>query len=640
MKKMKEWVKSVYSDTTRHYVSNPYPKKGERITITLRVRKNADIQEILLRYKQFGIERLVQLELTGYERGLAYYSAEVTVEEEAFRYQFYLVTASEIYYYTQYRVTDYIPDESQDFVILADYQPADWVENTVFYQIFPDRFCNGNPNNNVKDGEYRYQGYETIEVKQWNTPAAGYEESHGLDFYNGDLYGVIEKLDYLQELGINGIYLNPIFISPSVHKYDSLDYFQIDPHLGGNEALRALITEMHHRDMKLMMDISINHVSSAAKWFNKNSEFYDSSVGAYQNTDSPLRDYFFIDKEGKYDTWCGVETMPKLNYASESLRRVIYRDKDSVLKKWISEPYGIDGWRFDVADCLARNKTVDVHREVITEIREQLKTCNPHLYLLAEDWTDCSVDLQGDAWDATMNYFGCARPIREFVGECDLFHARDEVLKNLHIKLTAKQLSARIIQFYAKLPGVIQHQMFNLLDSHDVTRLYNNPAVNEEEFRGAVMMMFTLPGTPSVYYGDEILLDGTIQSTEACRYPMDWEWEKREKACRNREFYQQLIRLKRNSEALRDGGFKIVSEEGYVFAFARFTKREVIFVICSTDEKEQKINLPIGNFGVTGLETNADYFGRRFSYRCNAKKDVLTISVPAHESYLIRCGVF
>lgn len=636
---MKEWVKSVYSDTTRHYVSNPYPKKGEQITITLRVRENADIREILLRYKQFGIERLVEMELTGCERGLAYYSAEVTVEEKAFRYQFYLVTANKIYYYTQYRITDYIPDESQDFVILADYQSADWVENTVFYQIFPDRFCNGNPHNNVKDGEYHYQGYETIQVKQWNTPAAEYEESHGLDFYNGDLYGVIEKLDYLQELGINGIYLNPIFISPSVHKYDSLDYFQIDPHLGGNEALRALIEEMHRRDMKLMMDISINHVSSASKWFNKNSEFYDSSEGAYQNVDSPLRDYFFIDKEGKYDTWCGVETMPKLNYGSESLRKVIYRDKDSVLKKWISQPYGIDGWRFDVADCLARNKNVDVHREVITEIRGQLKTCNPHLYLLAEDWADCSVDLQGDAWDATMNYFGCARPIREFVGECDLFHARDEVLKNLHIKLTAKQLSERIIQFYAKLPGVIQHQMFNLLDSHDVTRLYNNPAVNEEEFRGAVMMMFTLPGTPSVYYGDEILLDGTIQSMEACRYPMDWEWEKREEACRNREFYQQLIRIKRNSEALRDGGFQIVSDEGYVFAFARFTKQEVIFVICSTDEKEQKINLPIGNFGVTAIETNADYFGSPIHVQNDVTKDEISLFVPAHQSYLIQAKI-
>lgn len=637
--KVKEWLTSVYSDTTRHYVSNPYPRIGEKITISLRVRHNSDIREVILRNKQFGIERLIQMELVKSERGLDYYTSEIAVEEKVVHYQFYLVTSQEIYYYTQYRITDYIPDESQDFKILADYQPADWVGNTVFYQIFPDRFCNGNPQNDVRDDEYQYQGYKTIHVENWNTPAAEYEQSHNLDFYNGDLYGVLEKLDYLQELGINGIYLNPVFLSPSVHKYDSLDYFQIDPHLGGNEALEQLIREMHKRDMKLMMDISINHTSSASKWFNKNSEYYDSSEGAYQNEKSPLRNYYFLDEDGNYDTWCGVETMPKLNYASENLREVIYKEENSVLKKWIRQPYGIDGWRFDVADCLARNKVIDVHKEVIAEIREQLKAMKSQIYLLAEDWTDCSEDLQGNAWDGTMNYFGCARPVREFVGECDLFHARDAILRQLKIKVTAKQLSSRIIQFYSKLPGVIQHQMFNLLDSHDVTRLHNNPAVMTEEYRSAVIMMFTLPGTPSVYYGDEIGLDGTIQSIEGCRYPMDWNWESKEKARDCRVFYQKMISLKRSSEALNDGGFQIISDEGYVLAFARFTSQEVIFIICSTDEQRQEVKLPIANYGLTSLGVMTDYLGSRLEYNGESCDKGVTLTVPPHGNYLIRCSL-
>lgn len=633
---MQEWLKSVYSDTTRHYVSNPYPQKGERVTIRLRMLENQDIKEILIRTREFGIENLTKMELVEKKNGLDYYAAEMTIHDKVFRYQFYLVTAKQIYYYTQYRITDYIPSESQDFIILADYKAADWVGDTVFYQIFPDRFYNGCPRLNVRDGEYTYQGHMATEVKQWNTPAARYEEGFGLDFYNGDIAGIIKKLDYLEELGINGIYLNPIFVSPSVHKYDSLDYYHIDPHLGGDKALARLSAELHRRNMRLMMDISINHTSSAAKWFNKENEFYSPQIGAYGHKESPLRNYYFLDENNNYDKWCGVETMPKLNYTSDSLRNTIYRNKKSVLKKWMTEPYDIDAWRFDVADCLARNNEADVHRKVLEEIRDHLKGVKKDIYLLAEDWADCADDLQGMAWDGTMNYFGCARPIREFAGECDLFHARDEILRGIRIKFTAKQLSERILQFYGKLPGVIQHQMFNLLDSHDVSRLYNNPKVIYEEYCGAVIMMFTLPGTPSVYYGDEILLDGDISFGEGCRYPMDWEWEQKEKACKNRQFYRKLIKLKREAAALRDGGFQVLSAQGFVFSYARFTDDEIIFVVCSTDSKEQEVLLPVKNFGMESMTEKQDYFGKELRYVQESGQ--VRLVVPAHESYLISCN--
>lgn len=629
---MSHWLESVYSDSTKNYVSNPYPKKNEKITISIRMKKNEEIKQVFLRYREFGIEQLRLMDKE--EKGsFLYYSKEIEIRESRFGYQFYLVTDEKIYYYTQYRITDYIPDESRDFMILADYKASQWVKNTVFYQIFPERFYNGNPQISVKEGEYSYQGYETIAVKEWDTPAKSYEEGHNVDFYGGDLEGIIQKLDYLQELGVNAVYLNPIFLSPSIHKYDSLDYFKIDPHFGGEKALEKLCTEVHKRNMKIILDISINHTSSEAAWFNKSGEFYDLTMGAYHNKDSAEREYYFWDDNKEYDTWCGVKTMPKLNYASQKLRDIIYREENSVLKKWLKEPYQIDGWRFDVAECLARNEVVDVHGEVLEELRKHLKNENEEAFLLAEDWADCSDDLQGDRWDSTMNYYGCTRPVREFVGEQDLFLARNEELGKKRSKLTARQLASRIKQFYGKLPGVIQLQMFNLLDSHDVIRLYNNEQIDKRDYNTAVIILFTLPGSVSVYYGDEIALPGRTEHIEYCRYPMDWKWKEREEAVERFHFYQKLIALKTNSEALSDGGFQVINEEGYVFSFTRFTEEELIIAICSTDDDNQEVTIDLNNFGFENRLIDKDYFEN--NVQSELTEDGVKIIVPSHTSYLV-----
>jgi alpha-glucosidase len=629
---MRDWLNSVYSDGTRHYVSNPFPKKGERIVIQIRMCENSEIREVFLRAREFGIEQLHPMKTFRRKNGLIYYACEVTVKDAVFHYQFYLVTDNQIYYYTQFRITDYIPDESNDFILLADYKAPDWVNRSVFYQIYPDRFFNGTPGISVKNGEYRYQGYETMQMKDWNTPAVDYEQGHNLDFYGGDLEGIIQKLDYLEQLGVNAIYLNPIFLSPSAHKYDSLDYFHVDPHLGGDEALEKLTGELHKRGMRLILDISINHTSSSGIWFNKENEFYESGVGAYQNPDSLERSFYFFDDKNGYDAWFGHSTMPKLNYGSSELRNIIYKNQNSVLRKWLREPYSIDGWRFDVADCLARNEIIDVHKEVLRELRANLKEEKKDAYLLAEDWADCSDDLQGDAWDSTMNYYGCARPVREFVGESDLFNARNDCLNKISTRLTASQLRKRILQFYAKMPSAIYHQMFNLLDSHDVTRLHNNPVINKQDYRGAVILQFTLPGSPCIYYGDEILLNGRISSVEGSRYPMDWESDRKDSVVDNYNLYHKLAMLKRNSAALQDGGFQVITEDHYCFSYARFTEEEVIIVICSVDQEERQVVLPIDHFGLLTFDEKQDYFSTPIQSKYENKR--VTVTVKPHQSYL------
>lgn len=627
---MKDWLYGIYSDTTKYYVSNPYPKKGETVTISLQMSKEAKPEGVFIRFREFGMESFKKMELVSKGKVLRY-AVKVTPKEKRFHYQFLIGVDGKQYFYTQYRLTDYIPDETRDFVLLTDFSAADWVKNSVFYQIYPERFCNGNPSISVRDGEYCYQGVPA-KAMPWESPALPYEQGRNVDFFGGDLEGVIQKLDYLKELGINALYLNPIFYSPSSHRYDSLDYFTVDEHLGGDKALGRLLSEAHKRDMKVMLDISINHTSSDAKWFNKSGDFYDTSLGAYHNPDSQERKFYFIREDGSYDMWAGVPTMPKLNYGSGELRNIIYKDSDSVLKKWLKAPYGIDGWRFDVADCLARNEDLDVHEEVLREIRQYLKEEKREVFLLAEDWVDCTEDLQGDRWDSTMNYFGCGRPVRQFVGESDLVQGRWPELRNLDNAMTAAQLSERICQFLGKMPGVVAYQMFNLLDSHDVPRLHNNPAIDDKAVEAAVLLMFTLPGTVNVYYGDEVALDGRIEAVEFARYPMDWNWESKEKARERFAYYQKLCKLKTSSEVLSEGSFQVLWAEGNVIAYARFTDAEMLITICSMQETEVTVVLPIEEYGFVANQVS-ELLGHELSFRVVSAG--LEIKVPAMASYLV-----
>ena len=632
---MTHWLNTVYSDSGALFVSNPAPRKGETITIRLRMLRNAEIRQVYLRVKEFGVERLIPMSAEKEKNQLVYYKTDIVCNESRIQYQFYLATDTAIYYYTQHRITDFIPEESRDFVILVDYDRPSWIAKSVCYQIMADRFCNARPELTVKTGEYSYQGYTPIRMEDWHTEPLPYAASHCMDFYGGDLYGIIEKLDYLQELGVTVLYLNPIFTAPTMHKYDCLDYFHIDPHLGGDEALEALCKELHARGMKIILDISINHTSSASKWFNKSSEFYPAEVGAYQNKQSEERDYYFIDEDGSYDTWAGVETMPKLNYTSGRLRDIIYRQKDSVLKKWVQPPYSIDGWRFDVADCMARNARADCYHEVWTEINRELKAVNPELLILAEDWGDCSALFNGSEWDSTMNYFGSARPIRAFAGEKDLLTARNAALAAVPAPFTAAHLKERITQCYAVMPTAMAHQMFNLLDSHDVPRLHNNPHVRYDDYRGAVTALFGLPGMANIYYGDEVFLAGRIEDMEGCRFPMDWDSRMTGRKQETYGLYRALSSLKRNSAALQEGGFKVLYAEGSVFAFARFTEDEAELFLWSVSDREARVAIDAAEFGLPDMRWAVSIGSVAAAVQAGTE---LKITLAPHQSAVLHIG--
>ncbi len=214
-----------------------------------------------------------------------------------------------------------------------------------------------------------------------------------------------------------------------MHKYDCIDYFQVDPHFGGNEALENLTKKLHENGIKIILDVSINHTGIAHKWFNKDGTFFPKSVGAYNNKNSLEREYYDFDENNNYRAWVGVKTLPALNYESLKLREIMYNGKESFVRKWLSAPYSIDGYRFDVGDNTARNNYSQLHHVIWPQIRNVIKSINKEAYILAEDWSDCGEFLKGDEWDSSMNYFGFARPVREFVGEVDLFNKKKSYIK-------------------------------------------------------------------------------------------------------------------------------------------------------------------------------------------------------------------
>lgn len=631
MAKIEEILNSVYADSTKFYVSNPYPKKGETITIGLRIRQNDLIDKIFLRYKKQGIEVVEEMTCTRQENGLAYFEAQALCLDKELSYLFYLATADQIYYYSQQRVTDYVPDESKNFRIFTDYQAPSWLAETVFYQIMPDRFANGRAELTHKETDYTYQGHQPM-IMDWADAPLEYDQTFTMDFYGGDLWGIVDKLDYLQELGINGIYLNPIFTSPTHHKYDALDYFEIDPSLGGEEALIALSDEMHRRGMRLILDISINHTSSSSKWFNKTGEFYDRSIGAYHNPHAPEREFYFFDENNHYRSWFGVETMPQLNYGSQKLRDIIYRNHDSVLKRYLKPPFNIDGWRFDVADVMARNEELDVYHEVWREIYAAIKETKEDAAIIAEEWSDAWYMYDAEQWDTTMNYFQAARPLREFAGGGDLFIEREPYLATIKPQPNAHALGHRILQFMDKVPSQIQYQMFNLIDSHDVARIYTVPGVTKEAYMGASLMLFGLPGATNIWYGDEKFLEGRHQTVEGARYPMNWSDALLADQQEIFDLYRFLCHLKANEAALQWGGFKMVQMEGNVVAFTRFTDEKVYLFVWSQSEQEVSMSLNLADYGM--LEGHhSPLFGQYQNLKI--AKEKLHISLPAYGSALV-----
>ncbi len=502
--------------------------------------------------------------------------------EEVTLYAFKLLVGGLQYWLSEAGVTPYFPERDLHFRLNPTYEPARWVWSQVFYQIFPERFCDGDPSNNVRSGEYLYEGQPVV-AKTWGEPPDRRQGAR--EFYGGDLEGILQKLPYLQDLGVTALYLNPIFTSPSSHKYDTADYDDIDPHFGSKETFARLCRELHERGVRIILDAVVNHTSERHAWFDRYGEA--ATPGAYRSAESPTRGFytFTSDDPESYFGWYGVRTLPVLNYSHPSVRQKIYENDDAVLRTWLRAPYRIDGWRFDVLHMLGDGTGATNNATYVRHFRHTLRQENPQAYVLGEHFFEATKWLQGDQEDGAMNYYGFTRPVVEFLAGVD--HQGEGV----HID--ARDFDYLLLRARGRLPFEIQLSQLNLLDSHDTARLLTLLQGDRALMKVAVTLLFTYIGVPCVYYGDEVGLEGGNDPDSRRTFPWDdrvWDRDLR-------VHYQTLIKLRRDRKVLQEGAFLGLYAEGDVYAFARVLGDDVVLVVINRGDAAN-IELPVWKAGL------------------------------------------
>jgi alpha-glucosidase len=568
------WGDGVFSDGSSLFVSNLNPKLNDEVTVKIRVFSDANVEKIMISTLINGEERTFKMEYECTEDFFDYYSVKLKILHHTTQYHFLLVKDGKVWLYNQRGLDRHFSLKQWQFTILAESKLPEWIHDSVFYQIFPDRFYNGDTSNDVYDGEYEKNGFRT-KAKQWSDKPSLYRENGNLDFFGGDLDGIVQKLDYLKDLGVTAVYINPIFTALSNHKYDCTDYFSVDKHFGGDEALIRLINAFHDNGMRVVLDISINHVGKHHPWCSERSDF------------------FFFDKNGKMECWNGISDLPVLNYNSSELRDIIYLSDTAVLKKWLMPPYNADGWRFDVGQSTGLMKEHALDFMIWMDIRKELKSVKPDAYLFVEHWDDCVAYLQGDMWDASMNYYGFTRAVRKFLGDADRFS--DYKTDNTPFHSDAEILVKEISELHSMIPYAVRMSLLNLVSSHDYPRI--GTAASKNAAMVIPLFLFMFPGVPCVYYGDEVSLDGHLEQDCGYRFPMQWNEDKQDSAMLN--LYRSLISYRKSSDVLKRGSFKFVYANNDVVGLVRFDKMKCVLLICTVSQNTSgcEIDLkPVGSY--------------------------------------------
>ena len=619
---------ALFCDGTSSYVMPAEPKAGETVTLRFRTAEN-DVADVILlvgeEKARYTMQKADSIE------NFDFWEIQWTLDEAPLVYCFEIQRGGEICYYNRCGVSDRIVDY-YDFKIVPGFSTPDWAKGAVMYQIFVDRFYNGDPQNDVEDREYIYIGAPCEQVKDWGSMPATPDIRR---FYGGDLQGVMDKLDYLQDLGIEVIYFNPLFVSPSNHKYDIQDYDYIDPHYGkivkdGGEVLAEgdmdnthatkyqirtgdkenleasnalfakLVDEMHKRGMRVILDGVFNHCGSFNKWMDRERIYeqqpaYQDKQGAFVSSQSPYRSFFHFFKEEEsawpynynYDGWWGHDTLPKLNY--EDSPKLVQYIMD-IGKKWVSPPYNIDGWRLDVAADLGYSN--EYNHMFWKEFRKQVKSVNPDVLILAEHYGDPGEWLQGDQWDSVMNYDAFMEPLTWFLTGMEKHsnERRTDLWGNAEIFVNSMK------HFMACMLTPSLQVAMNELSNHDHSRFLTRTnhiagrveqlgykaaeeGINEAVFCEAVAVQMTWVGAPTVYYGDEVGVVGFTDPDNRRTFP----WGNENQRLLN--FHKEMIRIHKEQEILRTGSIKMLTWANNVLAYGRFQDDEQIVVILNNSKE-------------------------------------------------------
>jgi len=482
---------------------------------------------------------------------------------------------------------------SGDFYILPNFTTPSWAKNGVMYQIFPDRFYDGDPGNDVQTNQYTYYGSPT-EKKSWGaSPIADAGYANSTVFFGGDLQGIDQKLGYIKKtLGANILYLNPIFTAPSDHKYDTQDYYNVDPTFGGNAALRQLVNDVHSSangpQGYVVLDGVFNHTGTWDAWFNEYNT-YPNTLGADQSQSSPYYNYYtFQHWPDTYSTFLNVSSLPKLDYggSGSAVRNAIYNTPGSVAQYWIRN-YGIDGWRLDAAqyaDAGGNNGSDATNHQIWQEFRNAVKGANPNAFIFGEYWGNANAWTNGTPWqwDSATNYDGFTQPVSEWI--------TGEDYSGNAATISASQFDNWLRGTRANYPEDVQQVMANFLSSHDITRFGERAGGDIQKTDLAAIFQMTYVGLPTIYYGDEYGMRGGADPDD--RRTFDWSQASSGNA--SIALFHKLIAMREAYPALRSGSYitLLTDDANKIYSFGRMDQKNRIAVVLNQDSQSHTVTIP------------------------------------------------
>jgi alpha-glucosidase len=587
-----------HHDGSDLYVSNSAPSIGDKVTLKVRVPNTYLFEKAMVRIYQDGEPRIFELKLSKKGAVESWYQVSIEIVNLQSLYRFAFIGQGKYEWLNARGLFDHDVHSNNDFQIVAIPDNPEWIKSSVFYQIFPDRFARSGKVKITPDWAY---------PREWNLLPRGRGKFTGQELYGGDLYGVQEHLDHITDLGANGIYFTPIFPSRSNHRYDATSFDYVDPILGGDKAFQSLIKSAKKKKVRILGDLTSNHCGAGHAWLAK----------AKKDKKSKERSFFYWDKSIKwgYVGWFGLESLPKLNYGSKSLRKVVYEGKNSIVKKWISPKFGIAGWRIDVGNMTGVQGAENHHVEVMQGIRKAMQEVNPDTWLVAENGDFIASDLDGLGWQGAMNYQGFMRPFWNWINRNPEITGGFQGLPFAMPKINGQQLVESIQEFNASIPWRSLTASMMLLDSHDTARFRTVVLGDVKAHASAMTMMLTYPGVPSIFAGDEIGLEGSWG--EDARRTINWD----DRSAWDYEFLTEvktLVALRRSQDALINGGLRWVAAENDYLVYLRESKKQSILVLVSRGPMNATIDLSSYGYTVDKCLYGQQVSGEIFSIKSDS----------------------
>ncbi|MCQ2458227.1 MAG: glycoside hydrolase family 13 protein [Clostridia bacterium] len=641
-------LSAVFSDETMLFRSPSEPEPGDTVILRLRVLRGS-AKRVMLMTVPFELAPLMSVCRS--DQRFDWYETCLVCGDRQVSYHFVIECTDGtflLYDKRGVRVAENDSPESDSvyaFRFVPGFHVPEWSKGAVQYQIFPDRFCNGDPSNDVADNEYYYTVGHSRHITDWDAVPS---DTDIRCFYGGDLQGIIDKLDYLQDLGIEVLYLNPVFISPSSHKYDTQDYEHIDPHFGvitddiqhamqpwekhngfapryirrvtsvenlqlSDALFEKLCTELHARGMRIILDGVFNHCGSFNKWMDHEGIYLGKKgflPGAYQTPLSPYRSFFRFhepgnDPEPSYEGWWDYATLPKLNYEDSP---ILTEQILKVAEKWASPPYSIDGWRLDVAADLGHSETFN--HQFWQKFRARVKAVNPDLLIIAEHYGDPAAWLNGKEWDTVMNYDAFMEPVTWFLTGMEKHSDsyRDDLYQNGAAFFDAMLENMSRLTYPSALCAM------NELSNHDHSRFLTRTNrtvgrastlgadaaganINKGVFREAAVIQMTWPGAPTVYYADEAGQVGWTDPDNRRTYP--WGHEDAELI----SLHHDLIQLRKSFPVLKTGSLKPLLAEYGRIAYTRFSENGRAIIAVNNTESPSDFLIHVADCGAEENET-------------------------------------